>query len=124
MPQKWTLKIEGWPALPVAFYLMKVLGISKSKSPAGLQVELEHLDKSQAGRRHTVSLPLPCRPEGLTAAFLKAAGLDVSIGTVTPADAVGAILKIRLEPAPDGKGYQAVAFEPVRKEPKDEHAPE
>ena len=124
MPRKWTLQIEGWPALAAAFYLMKVLGISKSKSPAGLLVEPEQLDKSQAGRRHTVSLPLPCRPEGLTAAFFRAAGLDVSIGTVTPADAVGAILKIRLEPAPDGKGYQAVAFEPVRKEPKDEHAPE
>jgi len=124
MPRKWSFKIEDWPALAAAFYLMKVLGVSKSKSPAGLLVEPEQLDKSQAGRRHTVSLPLPCRPEGLTAAFFRAAGLDVSIGTVTPADAIGTILKARMEPAPDGKGYQAVAFEPVRKEPKDEHAPE
>jgi len=123
--RKLTLKIEDWPALPIAFYLMKVLGISKSKSPAGLLVELEHLDKSQAGRRHTILLPLPCRPDGLTARFLIAAGLDVSIDSVvTPADAVGATLRVRLEPAPDGKGYQAVAFEPMRKEPKNEHAPE
>jgi len=122
--RKWTLQIEDWPALPVAFYLMKVLGVSKSKSPLGLLVELEHLGKSQAGRRHSVLLPLPCRPGSLTASFLGAAGLDVSIGTVTPADAIGAILKARMEPAPDGKGYQAVAFEPMRKEPKNEHASE
>ena len=123
--RKLTLKIEDWPALPIAFYLMKVLGISKSKSPAGLLVELEHLDKSQAGRRHTILLPLPCRPDGLTARFLIAAGLDVTIGsTVTPTDAVGATLRVRLEPEPDGKGYQATAFEPFRKEPRDEHASE
>jgi len=122
--RKLTLKIEDWPALPIAFYLMKVLGISKSKSPLGLLVELEHLDKSQAGRRHTILLPLPCRPDGLTARFLIAAGLDISIGTVAPGDAVGQVLRFRLEPAPDGEGYQAVAFEPMRKEPKDEHASE
>jgi len=123
MPRSWTLKVEAWPALNRAtFYPVKVLGVSKDKP--GLLVELGHFDKSQAGRRHSILLPLPCRPEGLTSSFLSAAGLDVSIGTVTPADAIGTILKARMEPAPDGEGYQAVAFEPMRKEPKDEHASE
>jgi len=125
MPRKWTLKIEPWPALAAAFYRMKVLSISKSKSPHGLLIELEHLDKKHAGRRQSIVLPLPCRPGSLTARFLQATGFNVSIGqTITPADTVGATLKVRLEPMPDGHGYQATWFEPIKKESEDEHKPE
>jgi len=125
MPRKWTLRVEDWPALAVAFYPMKVLSVSKSKSPAGLLIELEHLDKKHAGRRQSIVLPLPCRPGSLAAAFFSAARLDVRVcNTVTPADAVGATLKVRLEPSPDGQGYQATAFEPLKKETQNEHKSE
>jgi hypothetical protein len=125
MPRKWTLKIENWPALSAAtFYPMKVLGVAKNKSPPGLLVELEHLDKGQVGRRHSILLPLPCRADGLTASFFRSVGLNVNPGqTISPQDAVGETVKVRLEPAPDSDGCQAVAFQPVRKETQNEHAP-
>jgi hypothetical protein len=126
MPRKWTLRIEDGPALSAAtFYPMKVLGAARNKLPPGQLIEFEHLDKSQAGRRHSILLPLPCRADGLTASFFGSVGLNVRLGqTVSPQDAVGATVKVRLEPAPDSDGCQAVAFQPVRKETQNEHAPQ
>jgi len=91
MPKLFSLTVEDYPGLRKdAWYRLRVISVKKNRVPAGLQVELEHIDESQAGRKHVITFPLPLRPGGPTAEFLRACGFDLAVGTeVQPQEAVG-----------------------------------
>lgn len=120
------MTVSAWPQIKEAtFYTVKILNIAKRKSPPGLQVELEHLDKSQTGRKLSFLLSLPCRPQGMTASFLKAVGFRVEVGRqLAPTDAVGRRLKVKFAKTEDGSTVAPAIFAPVPKEKPHEHQPE
>ena len=116
MPRQWQLEIQPWDPLDgKRWYRARVVSIARNSKPAGISVLLEHLEEDQAGRRHSIILPPP-RPEGLTAEFFRACGMEVSAGkALTPKDATGAVIKCRFVPADIDDGYQASSFGPVER---------
>ena len=118
MPRAWEIPVEPYPEIDVSHdYLVSVLSVKKSKSPRGISVVLQHLDADQADRKHSIVLPLPIRPSGLTAEFFQACGMEVAVGgKLSPKDTVGTTIKVRFLPAETGEGYKAVAFGPVDEE--------
>lgn len=106
MPPKKRVKVEWWSRLrPDADYPLKVTDIGWGESDTCLAVVLTHLAEDQAGRTVKLDLPLPVRPEGRTASFLRAAGLDVAVGnSLDPMDAKGAVVQARFDVGADGNG--------------------
>lgn len=111
MPRRWLITVKDCPQLTfLHWYVVRVRRVAPAGS-AAMCVTLEHLAEDQAGRTHSVSLPLPVRPEGLTAEFLRTAGVEVAVGTkIDPTAAVGQMLSVRFQP--DGDEYRAVEFRP------------
>ena len=105
-------------------YRCAVRRVTKSKSPVGLLVVLEDRDADHLGQRTEFLLPVPVRPAGTTADFLRACGLDVAVGkTVNPRSAVGANVRVQFKPSPAGT-MEPVAFEPdASKEPSHDKQP-
>jgi len=118
MPRAWEISVEPYPEIDISRdYLVLVLSVKKRKSPRGISVVLQHLDTDQADRKHSIILPLPIRPSGLTAEFFQASGVEVAVGgKLAPRDATGATIKARFLPVNTGEGYKAVAFGPVDEE--------
>lgn len=97
MPRKWLEPVRPWPRLARNKpYSCRVSDVHKV--PDGIAVELAHLDEPQVGRRHTLVLPLPLRPEGLGPQFLRACGMVLAEGErIAPEDAVGAVVSVRFD---------------------------
>jgi hypothetical protein len=112
VPRKWLETVRPWPALDsCASYPLRVTRVEKCADPPALRVELEFTLAEQAGRRHSVLLPLPIRPAGLTCDFLRACGLDAAPGkTVAPRDALGKAVLARFAPSQDAGPWQVVGF--------------
>lgn len=117
MPRK---RREVWPFSPYGEpvegceYLALVL-----KADREGRVRLRHLDGDQAGRTIDITLPLPIRPEGLTAEFAVSVGL-------TPQDAefpraIGKVVCVVFTRLHLG-GLEIVSFAPSGKE--ESHEPD
>ena len=77
-------------------YLVRVTGVRSNLKTGTLTVHVVHLSREQDGRSQEFSLPLPVLPGGRTAAFFRACGIAVAIGTpLSAADAVRRQLKMR-----------------------------
>jgi len=120
MPRPWEIPVQPYDDLTENdSYPAKVVSVSRSKKPAGIEVVIEHLDEKQRGRRHTIILPLPLRPDNLATRFFKAAGLDASVGMkIVPREAMNAVMLLKFARSDDGQ-LEPVSFEP--KEIKNEH---
>jgi hypothetical protein len=97
MPRKWLEPIRPWPRLvrnrP---YSCRVIDVRKASQ--GIAVELVHLHEPQVGRRHTLVLPLPLRPEGLGPQFFRACGMVLADGRrIAPKDAAGTVVSVRFD---------------------------
>jgi hypothetical protein len=105
-------------------YRCAVLRVSKSKSPVGLLVVLEDRDADHLGQRTQVLLPVPVRPEGTTADFLRACGSEVAVGrSINPRSAVGVMVGVKFGPSSAG-AMVPIAFEPDSpKEPNRDKQP-
>ena len=115
MPRQLSFTVCPWPDYRDGqSYRSRVVRVAKSTKPSGLAVQLEHLDSEQEGRGLQVVLPLPPRPEGLTASFFRACGMEIAIGArIVPKDAVGAIVAALVSCQPGGQASVA-AFEPIK----------
>jgi len=112
MPRKWIIEVEPWPALdPERWYTVQVQSIHRIKKPAGLGTTLLYLDDEQSGRTQEVVLPLPVRPEGLTAQFFIACDMEVVSGQcIEPLKVLGCVVQARFKAGGlDGKP-EAYAF--------------
>jgi hypothetical protein len=102
MPRAFQIVIEPWPPYRDEFYHCRVNDIKKSKSPPGLQVTIEQLHPDYRGRQHQFVLPLPCRPDGFSAGFLKACGYSTVVGTeITPKECIGREVLVRFRTTRD-----------------------
>ena len=119
MPRAWEVIVEPYPEMDAERdYLVSVLAIKKSKAPRGISVVLEHVDGEQVGRKHSIILPLPIRPDGITGDFFRACGMAVAVGgRLTPRDAIGVAVNARFIHADPEEDCRVVAFSPaVKKE--------
>jgi hypothetical protein len=115
MPRKWEETVKPFEPLKENHrYLLQVSGVSKC-SKAAICLTLEHVaGHSQAGRVHTLTLPLPIRPDGLTAEFFRAVGIQVQVDTkVAPKDAFGRQVYVKFSLAEGQNEPKVVTFEPV-----------
>jgi len=122
MPKKWCITVEPFPDYSEGrAYSMKVAKVSRSRSPKGMRVVLEHLEQDQLGRQHEAILPLPVRPSGQVADFMRATGTEVTANReLSPSDAEGAAIKVLFSKAADG--WDIASFEPLAgKKDDDEH---
>jgi hypothetical protein len=119
MPRPWELSVEAFPPRsPSHWYRCRVIGIGKSKEPAGLLVTLEDMDEGQRGRRTSTVLSVPVRPAGLPHDFFVACGQEVSAGKkVSPRATIGALLRVCFGPAHDDEELVPISFESLSKEP-------
>lgn len=98
-------------------YLVRVADVKANHKTKRLQVHLEHRNPEQDGRPQEVVLPLPVRPNGQSAAFFRACGIDVQIDQeIDPDRAVGKQVMVRFEQGTDGRN---VYFAPRTEEAHD-----
>ena len=120
MARKWLVEVKQWPSLRHRAYPMRILDIRKSKKE--ILVTLEHLSNEQAGRRHEIVLPVAIYPDNLTARFLRAAGLTITVGEkVCPSDATGTAIGVVFGPTPTGQDPTPIAFHPIEEPEHAEH---
>ena len=123
MARQVTVKVEGHRAVREGELYPGIVCNIEKKSKR-LQVTLRNLDPDQDGREHELSLRLPVRPSGRTAAFFKAVGQEVEVGkTLALRDAIGKVVRMKFGPSPEG-GMGIVSFEPLVKETKNGAEPE
>lgn len=121
MPRPWTEKMEDFAAyVPGVLYTLVVMEVEKLREISTMRVTLEHAEPEYAGRRHVLDLPLPIRPAGRTAEFLKACGINLAVGEVVhPKACVGRMIRTRFQAAEPGS-WRLVAFEAPDLERPDE----
>ncbi len=83
-----TITIVDWPKLQEGRrYPAKVKSVKLQRVSKCLCVTLENLAPTQNGRIHSLSLPLPVRPNNSTCAFVSACGIDATnVGTTIDID--------------------------------------
>jgi hypothetical protein len=114
MPRKWLLTVKKRPCLADGkAYQATVNSVGRSAAPSALKVTLLLLDRSQAGRKVKVFLPLPVFADNLAGSFLRATGFEIEEGqAIDPSEAVGKTVRVRFSRRGEGdEGYEAVAFE-------------
>ena len=114
MPRPWEITVAPQePYVQGRFYRLRVTDIAKSSKPQGLAVDLQHLDLDQQGRLVRVIL-LPPRPEGLTADYFRACGMDVRAGeTLRPRDTRGMEITATFSQGPDDS-WEISDFAPAK----------
>ncbi|MFC1764999.1 hypothetical protein ACFL6U_23380 [Planctomycetota bacterium] len=100
MARKWTEQVKPFPCLKTQKpYKTCVRQITKVGKAA--EIQLEFMEAPQKGRTMTIQLSLPIRPEGITASFFKACGLDTSPqSTIVPQDTLGSLITVTFEKDP------------------------
>lgn len=118
MPRAWELLVEPHPTIDTGRdYLMLVLSIKKNKGSQGIAVVVEHLDGDQAGRKHSIVLPLPIRPSGITAEFFKACYMEPIVGrALLPKEVIGRTIKARFMREEEDGTYNVRAFSPGKEQ--------
>lgn len=95
-------------------YLVRVQEIGAQMKKQMLLVRLVYLDREQDGRCQDIELPLPIRPAGRTAAFLRAAGVDVTVDVdIDPRSAIGRVMRARFQAPQDATRELSMCFEPA-----------
>ena len=119
MSRRVTLMVADDAALqPDVWYAMRVMKVDASKRDKRLTAVLQHLEGDHLGRCHFVEIPLPIRPYGQGAEFLRACGIDVvARKTAQPEDAVGKKVAVRLD-TQDLRGPTVADFRCVDEEKK------
>lgn len=114
MARKWIEQIFGWdPLRDGEWWTVAVEDVTRCTEPRGMLVKLRFLDAPHLGRVEDIFLDLPARPVGSTVEFVRSAGLETPDGAFVPRDAISRTVRARFAPAPDGKSWVAVGFEPV-----------
>ncbi len=109
------LTVTAHPELdPDKPYRARVTDLKANKKANELRLELRFLDRSQEGRSHTLTLPLPVHPTGTTADFFRAVGMDVSLASeIRPADAIGRTLLVCFGAPSDGDSEVSACFKAI-----------
>jgi hypothetical protein len=120
MPRLWTIVVSAWSRLVEDRpYDVRVIDVRRNAKPDGVLVTLEHLE--EPGRRNTVLLRLPCRPDGPTAEFFRACGQEVEPDTrLRPRDCIGQIIAAHFRALPNDE-YEAYHFEAMQKDDSDDN---
>ncbi|MFC1636833.1 hypothetical protein ACFL5Z_18570 [Planctomycetota bacterium] len=109
------LTVEDWPDPKMGkLYKCLVKKVDTDKKAKCICVAVENLDRTQLGRIHDISLPLPIRPSVChkTCSFLLACGIDASTHgkEININDTIGSIIGIRFG-TKEQDGSQQIEFE-------------
>ena len=117
-PRPIEFTVEAFSAYdPDEWYPVEVLDFRGGKKTGTLAVKLRHLARDQIGRTHMALLPYPIHPEGPTADFLRACGLEIQVGsTVSQKQAIGAVIRAKFALVQGSSDYQVVVFATIPKE--------
>ena len=112
----WIETVKPWQTIaPNQVFDVRVADIKKGTDRNSMAVSLEFLTGEQASRIITIALPLPIKPEGLTASFFQAAGCDVAPDArIAPQSVIDRCMKCRFRV--DGESITAADFVPSDKE--------
>ena len=123
MPRKSELVAESYAELaPSRGYPVRVLRVEVRRKQGEIHATFTHCSQEQEGRQQTCVLPARLLPNNLTTQFLRAAGLDVTVGEkVCPSDAVGTVVLVAFSPSAAGKAPEPVSFSPLKEKADDEH---
>jgi hypothetical protein len=112
----WIETVKPWPAIaPNQFYDARVADVKKGTERNTMAVSLEFLTGEQASRIIPISLPLPIKPEGITASFFRSAGCDVAPDArIAPQSAIDRCMKCCFHV--DGDSITPAEFVPSDKE--------
>lgn len=115
MPKRKALKVVEYGAyVPGIEYLTCVVAVRSNLKTGKLLVRLEHLNPDQDGRVQEVLLSLPIHPNGRSASFFRACGMEVNADhEVMPDDVVGKRVIVRFDQEEDD---QIVLFQSPVKE--------
>jgi hypothetical protein len=124
MARKTTLKVLPLPLMqPAQRYRVRIVSLQISKRPAGIQIELEHLDHEIQGLRRHILLP-PLYSEGITASLFAAVGIEILPGkAIDPDEIINKTLEVCFEAGLDLNQYRISAAYPMVKKDKS-HDPE
>lgn len=114
MARKNVLKVQPAPQLqPGHRYFVRILGLRSTNRPAGIQIELEHLDQEIQGLRRKILLP-PLYAEGITASLIAAVGIEVLPGkTIDSNELINKTLEVSFEVGLDPNKYRISAAYPI-----------
>ncbi len=112
------IRVESHPPIvPGRRYTALVAELRVRLKQKELYAFFELLGKEQDGRIEQVVLPLPARPSGRTARFLRACGVALHAGSeIDPQEVLGRKLVVRFETDGDGGNGRTASFERARKE--------
>ena len=118
MPKHKALKVVEYGAyVPGVDYLARVEDVRANLKTSKLLVRLEHLNAEQDGRVQEVVLSLPIRPDGRSASFFRACGMELQIDQeIAPKDVVGKRVIVRFVREEDD---HMVSFQSPAKEVRD-----
>lgn len=81
MPRGLRIRVQDFSRRrPKHDYAIRVMDVARSTQAGALLVRYQHEGDEQAGRCGEFNLPVPARPEGFTASFLRACGIEVTAG--------------------------------------------
>jgi len=111
--RKWIETVKPYPELvkhrPYSTCIKNVTRVDKT-----IEIQLEFLDQPQQGRRLTIYLPRPIRPEGLTADYFMACGFELIPRTkIAPHETIGSVIVVTFDKTSDSSRWQPVNFKPI-----------
>ena len=96
--------VEYEDFVPGQGYVARVVAVKANHKTKRLHVQLEHLNPEQDGRVQEMVLPLPILPDGRSAAFFRACGIEVQIDQdINQDEALGKHVIIRFGHGADGQ---------------------
>jgi hypothetical protein len=111
--RKWTEIVKPYSEL-VKYKAYRTCIKNVARVDKTIEVQLEFLDQPQQFRRLTIHLPLPIRPEGLTADYFTACGLEVvPEARIAPHETIGSVIVVTFDKTSDSSSYQPVNFKPI-----------
>ncbi len=121
MRKQQPLKVVDYPNFSMDLdYPVRVTRVRVNRKSQAMRVKIEHLYGEQDGRTQEVILPLPVRPSGKTASFMRACGVDVATGgEIDPNDALGKLVMVCFEQGIDPCGDPVASFKQPTKEAHD-----
>ena len=111
--RKWTETVKPYPELVShKAYVTSIKNITRVGKR--IEVQLEFSEQPQQGRRLTTHLPLPIRPEGLTADYFVACGLEViPQAKITPNETIGSVIVVTFDKTSGSLCWQPVNFKSI-----------
>jgi len=118
--RKWTEIVKPYPKI-AGHKAYRICIKNVIKAGKTIKIQIEFMDHPQQGRRLTIHLPRPIRPEGLAADYFIACGLEViPKAEIVPPDTIGSIITATFDKTSDSASWQPVNFKSIAQGESDE----